>query len=249
MTYWREAATYWQSEVSVQGTAADGQATRWIWMRAVKRVMRQGRPPPLQTNAGLNNACRLSLKTLTACISIFSDNCGSGQLQAWLGCCSEIRGRPREWLAAFLNTTVAPMPKLMVSSPLEIVLQHWWRSDRGPVQQQISEWVSCKLFFFFVWLVEFVLFHSPKSHLAIIAGFYSIVLAACQHQINPLKCRTGTLRGREDVHKVPPLQAILPVLKRGFELPPLSFPVCPPTTVPWWTAATDCHVYSTTWCY
>lgn len=33
-----------------------------------------GKTPPLQTDAGLNNACRLSLKTLRACISIFSDN-------------------------------------------------------------------------------------------------------------------------------------------------------------------------------
>lgn len=49
-----------------------------------------GKTPPLQTDAGLNNACRLSLKTLRACISIFSDNWGSGQLQAWLGCCGEI---------------------------------------------------------------------------------------------------------------------------------------------------------------
>lgn len=48
MTCWREEATHWPSEVSVQRAAADGQATRWIWMRAVKRVMRQGRPPPLK---------------------------------------------------------------------------------------------------------------------------------------------------------------------------------------------------------
>lgn len=46
--------------------------------------------PPLQTGAGLNNAWRLSLKTLRACISILSDSWGSGQLQAWLGCCGEI---------------------------------------------------------------------------------------------------------------------------------------------------------------
>lgn len=111
--------------------------------------------PPLQTDAGLNNACRLSLKTLRACISIFSDNWGSGQLQTWLGCCGEIsfaaltdeldlgeKGR----LAAFLSTTVAPMPRLMFRYPLKIVPRHWWRSDRGLAKQQISEWVSDKLF-------------------------------------------------------------------------------------------------------
>ena len=125
--------------------------------------------PPLQTDAGLNNACRLSLKTLRACISIFSDNWGSGQLQAWLGCCGEIsfsaptdelnlgeKGRP----AAFLNTTIAPMPRLMLRSPLEIVSRHWWRSDRGLEKQQISEWVSLELSF--VWLVEFI--HHARLH-------------------------------------------------------------------------------------
>lgn len=119
--------------------------------------------PPLQTDAGLNNACRLSLKTLRACISIFSDNWGSGQLQAWLRCCGEIsfsaptdeldlgeKGR----LAAFLNTTIAPMPRLMLRYPLEIVPRHWWRSDRGLENQQISEWVSLKTLY--VWLVEFI---------------------------------------------------------------------------------------------
>lgn len=33
-----------------------------------------GKTPPLQTDAGSNNACRLPLKTLRACISIFPDN-------------------------------------------------------------------------------------------------------------------------------------------------------------------------------
>lgn len=55
-------------------------------------------------------------------------------------------------LAAFLNTTVAPMPRLMLRSPLEIVPRHWWRSDRGLVQQQISEWVSLKLFCLTCWI-------------------------------------------------------------------------------------------------
>lgn len=210
MTCLREEATHWPSEVSVLRAAADGQATRWIWMRAVKRVMRQGRPPPLQTDAGLNNACRLSLKTLRACISIFSDNWGSGQLQAWLGCCGEISfsaptdeldlgGKSR--LAAFLNTTIAPMPRLTFRSPLEIVPRHWWRSDRGLEKQQISEWVSLKLFLSDLLnlsiMIECVQFPAPKAHLSVIAHFCSIVLAACQQQVSPLKCRMGTWRGSE----------------------------------------------------
>lgn len=166
--------------------------------------------PPLQTDAGLNNACRLSLKTPRACISIFLDNWGSGQLQAWLGCCGEIsfsaptdeldlgeKGR----LAAFLNTTIAPMPRLMLRSHLEIVSRHWWRSDRGLEKQQISEWVSLKLFLsdLLNWSVvlDYMRFYTPRAHLFIIAHLSSVVLAGCQEQVSPLKCRMGTWRGSE----------------------------------------------------
>lgn len=62
VTRWREEAAHWPSEVSVLRAAADGQATRWIWMRAVKRVMRQGRPPP-------SNQCRLE-----QCVPSFTEN-------------------------------------------------------------------------------------------------------------------------------------------------------------------------------
>lgn len=100
--------------------------------------------------------------------------------------------RPCERLAAFLNTTVAPMPTLTFRSPLEIVPRHWWRSDRGLVQQQISEWVSRKLFLFpTCWN------HPAASGVVIIVHFCLIVLAAWQQQVSLLKCRMGTWRTSE----------------------------------------------------
>lgn len=169
-------------------------------------------------------------------------------------------------LAAFLNITIAPMPRLMLRSPLEIVPRHWWRSDRGLVQQQISEWVSLKLFLSD--LLNLSVMPDPNFihldiYIAIIAHFCSIVLAAWQQQVSRLKCRMGTWSGSEKeggqsqgISSWPTPLSDLTKHKlsfqywdKGFELTPHwpSFPVCSTATVPWRIAATDCHVYSTTW--
>lgn len=102
--------------------------------------------------------------------------------------------------------------------------------------------------------------------------FCSIVLAACQRQVGPLTCRVGIWREWGGGHKAfppdpPPLNdftkhvwlsvRVSPsshpssIGCMGFELNSpdwLSFPTCPILLLfPWRIAATDCHVYSTTW--
>lgn len=146
--------------------------------------------------------------------------------------------------------------------------RHWWRSDRGLVQQQISEWVSRKLFLFpTCWN------HPAASDVVIIVHFCLIVLAAWQQQVSLLKCRMDTWRTSEKeggqsqgISSWPtPLEWLnwtrlaqclsskpsFQYWKQGFELPLhwLSFPVWPSAPIPWRIAATDCHVYSSTWCH
>lgn len=161
MTCWREEATHWPSEVSVQRAAADGQATRWIWMRAVKRVMRQGRPPPpFKPMQAWTMRAVFHWKHWEPALAFSQTiealaSCRHGSDAAVKSLFLHPLMNKTSWtsrLAAFLNTTVAPMPRLMLRSPLEIVPRHWWRSDRGLVQQQISEWVSLKLFCLTCWI-------------------------------------------------------------------------------------------------
>lgn len=111
------------------------------------------------------------------------------------------------------------------------------------------------------------------SDLVVIVHFCLIVLAAWQQQVSLLKCRMGTWRTSEKeggqsqgISSWPtPLEWLngtrlaqclsskpsFQHWKQGFELPPhwLSFPVCPTAPIPWRIAATDCHVYSSTWCH
>lgn len=193
-------------------------------------------PPPFKPMQGSNNACRLSLKTLRARISIFSDNWGSDQLQPWLRCCYCCGGEilfvlvffsyfslsfslplppslffsphplvnktlSTGWLAAFLNTAVAPMPRLMFRSCLEISLRHWWRFDGGLVQPQISEWVSSSTLSFLrvtCWIcpscctpTSWTLsnFHQYCLSLA----FCSVIIATFEQQVYLLKCKNRYL--------------------------------------------------------
>lgn len=128
------------------------------------------------------------------------------------------------WLAAFLNIAVAPMPRLMSRSRLEIALRHWWRFDGGLVQPQISEWVSSSTLSF----LRVTCWICPSCHTPSLRTFVSFSSALpflggflfCRHRHlwaagSPVKMQeqifVSVVRRREDGHKAsspdpPPFQ-------------------------------------------
>lgn len=110
------------------------------------------------------------------------------------------------WLAAFLNTAVAPMPRLMSRSCLEIVLRHWWRFDGGLVQPQISEWVSSSTLSFLrvtCWICRLCRTPTFRAYLIFISTAF--FLAFCSINIATFKFWKQRLiramRRRKEGHK------------------------------------------------